>query len=195
MKPIEAVIGVHQVEVIIEDNNANQRYSNSKFQITVNADISSFYESQLKGSILFDDFQKSKKFQKIGNIEARAKISRTGRITITFDQNLKILNNFLQKLQNSIDIIEWDMMVVNFKMYFLFYDVTEKLIMNEGYQIKFQIPPQISQSLENQIRNLGAATSVTLKSLLGSNFIINILMQFISFLSVIGHKVFRCFGE
>ncbi|CDW89568.1 UNKNOWN [Stylonychia lemnae] len=139
VKPSEAVIGIHQVVVIIEDNNLMfLRFMNHYSKVQ-------FYM-------------------------------------------------MIIKKQRNFESQEWDRMVVNFKMYFLFYDATEKLMMKEGYQIKFQIPPQMSQSLENQISNLGTATAISLSSVVGSNIIINILMQFISFLNIIGLKVYRCFG-
>ncbi|CDW73667.1 UNKNOWN [Stylonychia lemnae] len=161
INPIEAEVGIHQIIVTIEDNNANKKYVESSFKITIKADISSFYEQLLKGSSLLEDYQKSKKFQIQGNIEAR----------------------------------EWDLLIVRFKMYFQFYDNTEKLMMKEGYQIKNYIPPQMSQSLQSMMNNLGVTAAVSLQSVIGSNFLINILMQFNNCNDYLGPKAFRCFGE
>ncbi|CDW87921.1 UNKNOWN [Stylonychia lemnae] len=79
--------------------------------------------------------------------------------------------------KHTVTIIEWDQLIVSFKMNFLFYDKTEKLMMQKGYQIKGYIPPQISQGLKDLLSIIGTSTSISLQSIMGSNIVVNILLQ------------------
>ncbi|CDW81827.1 UNKNOWN [Stylonychia lemnae] len=91
-------------------------------------------------------------------------------------KNIKGLRHLKQSEQQKLGQ-EWDRLIVNFKMNFLFYDQTEKLMMQKGYQIKRYIPPQMSKSLKDFMNSLGSSTSISLTSIMGSNLFINILMQ------------------
>ncbi|CDW72643.1 UNKNOWN [Stylonychia lemnae] len=87
------------------------------------------------------------------------------------------ISKYSVNLNNQLIYQDWDRLIIKFKLNFLFHDKTEKLMMKEGYQIQGYIPPQINQGLKELLNSFGSATSVSLSTIMGSNLIINIIMQ------------------
>ncbi|CDW81869.1 UNKNOWN [Stylonychia lemnae] len=59
INPISSVVGMHQVNIILKDNNRQIKQKKYLFQILVKPDVTSYFESLLKDTNLKEDFKKS----------------------------------------------------------------------------------------------------------------------------------------
>ncbi|CDW83619.1 UNKNOWN [Stylonychia lemnae] len=126
-------------------------------------------------------------------------------IVLSYSNRVMTIQMLFQSIQNiskyrvniliKCQIQEWDTLIVKFNYYFIFYDTSQKLMINKGYQIKGYIPPQISSGLKDFYDSIGSASSITVSSFMGTNLFINILMYRYMNLTIIGLRVSNYYGE
>ncbi|CDW82883.1 cadg domain containing protein [Stylonychia lemnae] len=151
------LIGSHKVKIVIKDKNAFPKSSNYEFIITINPksnifeiDLSAF-SNEIQESYLLAKKQSIK-----GAVEAKiVKISHSGEVSIYFNKQM----NLTKQMKNMIDkaliisIIKendnWDVLSIQFNLFFLFMDQKKQYMIPKSYTIKGQMPPQISEYVQS----------------------------------------------